>query len=428
MSRLLDDSLNKRWLLSVVILIVIVVSFLFSPSPQDHHQYHGKHIAIGNHLGFTINGDSWDYIDAASRPGVLLAPRHPRTARPLFVLAGSTIGFPIFSAGQLVNNLLPDSRKLTNHQVKYISYFLGFLCLNFLVLIAALWILSAIFRKSLKLSLVHHSALVIFCCATPVVKTFFWTPHQQMFYLFTPIFGIWLAAKITERGYRPYLMANLLAGILVLAYANFFLLVPVWVLAYAWFAKNVGNESLTKWLLRCGAGILLLLSPSLLWMLLIITVNGSYYLHEAEHFRQFVWLLDIFSMPFAEYANQFATNLTHFFNTLVAVGREFWLLWIAGIVALISVILPGQSKKITPFQSRITLLSLLTLFFTMLFFGLMGYYKPRLTVTIIPTLAVIIFAATNSFPKNLHKSSGVILLALSLVHFFILVTSYGPYS
>lgn len=428
MPHFIDTRLNKPWLLSLVILIVIVVSFLFSPSPLSHHKYHGKHMSFGNYIGFTINGDSWDYIDAASRPGIILSQEHTRTARPLFVLAGSTMGFPIYCTGQLINKLIPDSQRLTNHQVTYISYFLGFLILNFVVLAGALWILSSIFSTSLKLNLLQHSALVIFCCAPPVVKTFFWTPHQQMFYLFTPVFGIWLGSKIIQKGYKHYLISNLLAGILVLAYANFFFLAPLWILAYAWSEKKHGTPLRAKWFLRCGAGLLILFSPSLFWMLLVVMVNGSYYLHEVEHFRQFVWLLDIFTVPFNEYVHQVTLNVANYLKTLVEVGREFWLLWIGGIGVLVSVLLRGSSKEINNYQKKIIILSLISLICTLLFFGLMGYYKPRLTVTIIPSLAVLIFAATNSFPGYLRKYSGVILLALSLAHFFILVTGHGPYS
>ena len=113
------------------------------------------------------------------------------------------------------------------------TFYIGFILLNMLILWSSLYLLEKIAEKYLVPSPASKIAvfcLYIFIGSNPVTKTFFWTVHQQMFTLFTPMLCVYLLTKFRKSIQIHYLkkVAWLFfgGGMLLLVYGSFLMLLP----------------------------------------------------------------------------------------------------------------------------------------------------------------------------------------------------------
>ncbi|MBC8085292.1 MAG: hypothetical protein H7Z21_19005, partial [Hymenobacter sp.] len=85
----------KQALFCAALILAAALSFLFSPPPQTPDEFWGLYIPLGERAGFILNKDSYGYIQAAEEPGRLLRQSEERQSRPLYVLLGTAVGYPL---------------------------------------------------------------------------------------------------------------------------------------------------------------------------------------------------------------------------------------------------------------------------------------------------------------------------------------------
>ena len=142
------------------------------------------------------------------------------------------------------------------------NFYLGYFILNILVLWLALFLFERIFYQIVKPSQFSDYAmylLMVFIASNPITKAFFWTVHQQMFNLLTPLLCIYILSR-SDQLQKPLSFSQmasvfLLGGFLLLVYGNFILLLPVLVFFYISHRKEIQyyNEPDCRFIAMPGA-------------------------------------------------------------------------------------------------------------------------------------------------------------------------------
>jgi len=405
-------SVNKILRYSLLI-IVVAVSFLFSPQPKNENDFCGQYIHLGAHSGFVFNCDAADYCMNAANPTRMLGDSGVRQSRPLFVLLAATVGHPI---QWLTNKLdLPLFKSMGEEAEMYIGFYMGYVFINFLTIL-----LSLLFFESIAVSLgggaVNRWILLAFqvmLVSNEVTKAFFWTAHQQFFSLLTPLITIWLAMWITSRKTTlPQLtILSLVCGILMLLYGNFLTMFGTLMIVAYLSDKKLHLPHLLK-------NVVLFLLPTALWIGYCVYLNGHYYNHEVARFRQLVWMQDTLNVSVGHFFTALRTNLQSYFSSF---GEMHFFI----ITAMLSGLY--LSKKNVDSNALPALRGMaITGLVLALFFMILGFYEERLTYTLLPVCLCIIYLATTQV-KVLQKNAIPYMLVAIAWHMYN-VLSYGPFS
>lgn len=399
----------------VALLLLGCFSCLFSPPPTGGaDEFWGYYNALNPQMGFVVNGDAYDYVADAQRPGLLLAPRQVRQSRPLYIVAGAVAGRVL----RPVAGLLPAGfyqAVLPAQTPTFLQFYAGYVGLNFAVLLGSLLLFRRLYRQFAgeRGDRLVFYGLAVFLISNQITKAFFWTAHQQMFTFFTPLFCLALVLYLQRRPLRQFQLAGLALGLglLPLVYGNFVLCLPcLWYGGLRWQDTPVGR--LPGQVLLLG---LLFMLPTLGWIGILHLHGVAYYNHEAERFRQLVWVLDYWQISPGAFGAKLWENLLTFLANLPAIAP---FLIVAGLLALV----PRRPLG-SPTADRTALALVFGLFFV--FFALLGYYPARLTYCLVPLLLCFIASRLPLLPRWAQRTA-VLLSAVSW-HLYT-VLSYGPFS
>ena len=262
-------------------IAAIAGAFLLSPRPS-HPVTCADDIRITRFLGFPLNCDSRVFAGLAQRPDALFdggGAGRTWQSRPLFIAAGALAR----SWWKTALDLAGRHPVLDGIDV---PAWLGYVLINFLLLAGALAAFATILRPwVLPPALVL--VLATFFVANRVVKSFFWTPHTQIFNVLVPVLGIAWAARALGREERrdgAAVTEMLLLGGLSLAYGSF---LAVGTVIAAIHARRPGARSRAA---RFAAGMSLLAAPPLAWIACLRLGTGSFYSYETGFYHEFVWL------------------------------------------------------------------------------------------------------------------------------------------
>ncbi|HEY4155275.1 MAG TPA: hypothetical protein VGM24_07600, partial [Puia sp.] len=325
----------------LLLILTLNISLLFSPPPKaGTTDPNGRYVSLSPFAGFFLNPDTYGFIFPAIEPGQLLTSQSQRQSRPLFILAGSAIGYAITGLTWPFHNRLlrlygafwrgtyPADRILLIG-----NFYLGFLLLNVLVLWLSLFLFERIFFSGIRRSRDAEYSLyflMVFIVSNPVTKAFFWTVHQQMFSFLTPIFCIYVLLWFNRRpdalSGRQMIMLFLGGGALLLVYGNFLLLLPVMLFGFfQQFRKFPGQES--RLLLKASGLFLVFFLPTILWIGILKWTGVSYYSFELQGYHEIIWIPETLHYSVGSFLKQLGQNTLEFLGTL----RQF------GILMLFSV-------------------------------------------------------------------------------------------
>ncbi|RSK46148.1 hypothetical protein [Hymenobacter perfusus] len=402
-----------------LLILVATGSFWFSPAPLTEDEYCGTYLHLGPHAGFTANCDGFVYMDNARQPARLLEPRAVRQSRPLFILLGTAVGYPVTWAvqGLQSSGLLPAQvvQKLPAKYQPLLGFYIGYVLLNYAVLLAALLLFRHLYYRLTagQGSRLVLAVLLIFLVSNQITKAFFWTVHQQMFTFLVPLLLLYVALQLRESGRWRAQLPGLaaLGGLLALVYGSFVLGLPV-LLYGAWLQRE--KQTTVGLLLRLMLLVGLFLLPTLGWIALLKLRGVTYYNHEAEAYGQLVWLHAVWQQPLPDFLQLAGRNLLRFLATLPAIGP-----FVAVAAGLL--LWPRRPER-TRFSSRCigALLLLQTGFLVAL-----GYYKDRLTFMLVPLLLLLVAGVLLRLPG---RWVGIGLLAAALGWHAWQVLRYGPFS
>ncbi len=414
-----------------VLMTAISVAWLFSPRPLETEPYCGNYRVLNRYMGYVWNCDSNGFVRLAREPGRLLRPGEVRQARPLFVVVAAVLGHSFEGALSVIKAGLGITREFA-----FLPYYAAFLALNGFLLGSSVWL----FHRLLKSQGVPTDIiwpLAIFLIANNLTKPGFWTAHQYLFTLFTPIVLVAVVqALVGSANVRQaaWPLAGFLGGVMTLAYGSFAVALPVLVLACVISARRTPGVTLTRATLLGLSVFVAFVLPPLAWVRIVTSVTGAFYHHEIGNFRQVVWLEDTRQLGFLPFASEVSARLLDYLRTF---GSPDILVFIVAAVVLwawrrrdggqlLSVI--GTSL----WQGTLTFRGVIGLVLVALLVALwvLGFYHTRLTFSLVPLLLLSIGLDLDRLVREIPRLERPLYLALALIGVgwtVVHITKYGPF-
>lgn len=414
-----------------VFLIGLLCSlFLFSNRPPD--DYCGKYVSLGEHAGFPLNCDSYDYAATAENPEKLFEPNSIRQSRPVYVILAFTFGHLVSPATQLMPlKALSDQDELLGKPIYW-----GFMTLNFLFLLCAVLIFDEIadIVSGGTLPQFIKFTLSVFLASNIIIKTSFWSAHQQMLAIFVPLLCVYLALRVALSSKldlrRVYLVA-FCGGLSLITYGNFLVLFPMVLLALAVQLFRSRTFTIQRTLAAFVPVIILFVTPVITWSAILISKNGRVYNHEIEVYRQFVWVKDKLSVSFGDFWEQFLVFSSIYWVSIYRTVLAFIIgLFLLKLIRLAGWRRSGSGQLPANYSlARNLIAAVFALYFA--FFWFMGYYSERITYTLVPVVLCLIALELSVFAVRGMKWTSrilyVLLITLSLIWVYNGVTTFEPY-
>lgn len=427
----------KKILKYLAIILIANLSFLFSPPPDEEALNEGYHnyIPLNSYMGVTINGDSYIFIDGAIHPSDLMKQNSFRQARAFYVMAGAALGNTIY---YLTTPLHPSMDRYlkeknifqtqytlshTSESTKYFFFYVGYVFLNIIILLFAFLLFEKIIialSGNWKNGDLLFAMFLFMLASNQETKFFFWTPHQQLLNILTPLLCIHTGILILIRriNFRKILLMSLAMGLLLLAYGNMLLLLPVFLCSYLYIEKKQQNRLTIASLLRTTIITIVFFLPMILWIAWLKSAGVTFYNPELEEYREFVWITDALKDSNGSILRIFLSHCYHFLLTFGCLIIPLLFLLIAFLIHKRNVDPPlrigNRLNVLMPHTNRLLLFVLIE---TVLFFWLIGYYADRLTFSLVPILFCYTTLIIN-FQKLDKKTSYGLILLIILYHFY----------
>lgn len=415
----------------LLLILLLNVSLLFSPPPIPGTTIaYGRYISINKYTGFFVNPDAYGFILSGIRPKLLMEYHQERQNRPLFVLAGSAMGYSISFLTEPFHRWLLQLYEKFWHgaypkeMIIYIgNFYIGYIFLNIIILWTSLFLFEKIFwllveRKGSSVFSMY--LLMVFIVSNPVTKAFFWTVHEQMFAFLTPLLCIYILFRFTglqnEVSFRSLAGIFFTGGLLLLVYGNFILLAPA--LIYSMLYQSNKLDKLKSWriiLLKLLLLILLFFMPTICWIGILKWNGVNYYNFEMRVYHHIVWIPETIHQSFGSFIHQLYINTVAYFKTMRLIL----------VMVIISFVIFFSGKINISWKGNFMHEILFIFLYFILFYWLLGAYFDRLTQTLIPIF--VCFWVVAAGQKLTSKKMIFIVGSLSLCwHLFILM-SYGPF-
>ena len=386
-----------------VAVVLIQSASLFRSFPSNPAC--GRILNVFANLNVLINCDSAVFMKDAQSPSRLFDGESVYQDRPAHALSVWTmsnilkvIGFPNSS-----REIIGNSGETTLYQS---AFYFSYLMINLLILLVAVKLaINYIYPESHTHKTFPKAAsvllIILLVAGNELAKTFFWTPHSQMFNLLLPALALALISnreKITT--FRVFL--SLTAGLVFLMffYPLFGLLLSI--LIYGSYSKFWKRALIVS----------TMLSGYLLYPRVLEYLGGSYSNYAILKFRQYVWILDATKQDMLR--ERSIENVNSFISTIPLIPT----LLITSSMIFLFVVTSKIDKRTANFRSEF--LPYL-LFFTLYIFSVlaMGYYSRRLTLGPFIFLELlilrnVILISRDDFQKvRMFATYGLLLLLIS---------------
>ncbi len=425
----------KKFLIYFVIVLLTSVSFLFAPKPTENKgpdsQCPVNYIQLNKYMGFSMNCDAIEYMGGSVSPDYLFKKNYSRQSRPLYLLTGSFIGYSIYSLSSPFHNAINEiagswfENKIPEKEVSlYLSHYAALILINFFVLIFSLLLFEKIithFTGDWKNGAWIRYSLMLLLISNHITKTFFWTPHQQMFNTLLPLLSIWLFLKyISITKSNPKQLAySFLSGTLLLFYGSFLLLLPIILFTVVYNNKNIEKQILIKRFQNAFLNTFLFILPLLIWIFILKINRIEFYSHETAFFREFIWVIDALTDANRNLLNELESNFSVYIKTT-------GILIFPIVFLIISFFISNKGKKYSGHYTytNIFFFNIILLF---LFFYFLGYYSDRLTYSLCPLFIAYAAILLNRQPLKKLKRISIIAIIFAW-HLFILLNEMPHFS
>jgi hypothetical protein len=221
------------------------------------------------------------------------------------------------------------------------------------------------------------------------VKAFFWTPHTQIFLVVTPLLSIlccdWVLRSTGLRWWRLALVGFGL-GVASLAY-GLFLAVAIAVSLTILVAWRQRSSRTYLGLVSDLVGFLVAFAvPQFAWIAAVQLKTGSYYSHEVQAYHQIVWIKETLGQGVGTFLDTFTVNQSRFGGATWPV--VIWPLLLLTVIAAFRTTTKGRPAGLVV-QGPLALASAITLVSFGAFLAVLGYYRQRLSWSLVPPLLVV---------------------------------------
>ena len=418
-----------------IVIFYIVLLFVGPRVPDGlQKEYCVRNFQLGSLFGHSMNCDSADYMHNSSDPIRLLDNDSIRQPRPGLILLSHFISYPI-------NLLVKKSFELDGYPKQTIRFkddgskyiineifhpkivYSSYLLINLLILYFSIYFFFRIFNLKLfsyktYQNWIYWFALLIIINNT--VNQFLYSPSTKLFNIFLSIITIFFSTEIYKKKKLKLELLFLFLGILMLFYLAFF--IPFIICLFLITISDKNNKMSFK-IIRLFYLSFIFVIPYSIWFLLIISINGSFYVSNFENYRMVIWILDYFN----------ANNLALTLYKLLYDYLDFFKIFLISHWFIFILILPFFIffKKLNfdinnnVYKSVIIFTIIYPLFYVLL------AHRPLdiISVLIIPFSVIITEFLRNNIQKCFQKRATKIYYTLfSVPFFFWYVSKFGPYS
>ena len=408
--------------------------FLFSNSlKKSPVQFDYNYIKINNHMGIHVNSDAFAFIGAAIQPGYLFQDQYYRQSRPGYILAGTVLGYTIYyityPIHSVIKKKIQKSLSLKNTQAErekdilYFSFYAGFILLNIALMVFSLLLFDKIIYLSSgtwKNGWVLYIFILLMITGNNGTKYFFWTPHQQLFNILTPLLSIYAGLILLQKriSRSRIFIWSFCCGLLLLMYGNFVLLFLT-ILMCSLYNCPAYKSNFTSIAIKISISILFFALPTLIWIL-ILSLNGvSFFNSEINSYRQFIWIADAAKISLHNLLYCGAVNTWYFLQTL---GSLLLPLLLPAMTILYFL---KNNISLSVLTQRIAIIPLFICIAHVLFFWALGYYADRLTFSLMPFILYYFILLINQ--QKVDKKLEYALILLISISFLWIVFFEAPH-
>jgi hypothetical protein len=363
----------------------------------------GRVLNVFWNFNVLINCDSAIFMRDAQNPvrlfdGQSVYQDRPAHAAIVWIIGSflKLIGFPN-QAREIIGN---SGVATTYESVFYVS----FLLLNIIILYAAVFLaiqyVTINNSKSNKTNSFNVKAItLLIVAANELTKTFFWTPHSQMFNVLLPVLALTMICNRNRiNNLKSFLFSTLLVFGLMFFYPIFGILFST--LLFARYAN----------LLRRFRLLLIFIILYLLYSKIISLIGGTYSNFQKDHYRQYVWVID--SIIKGDLQEKLVANIRLFFSTFPLFPSI-----LVGLTVAFLLYVYAKSRRTTlEFKSNL----LPYLFFLLLYIitlALMGFYSRRLTLGVYIYIELLLLKNSASilnerYQRTWYLATSMLILTL----------------
>ena len=439
-----DERPHAVWPWLLAAFAILMLGLLIGPRvPYDRQtEFCVVNVRIAGPFGVSIICDSPEYLRLAREPSGLLEPTNLRQSRPGLVLLAAALVWPLSPLADLAQRLSIhasrtdiDQSRIDNALAKDFPAYAVYVLLNVATVLLSFCVFQLISgpRGAGGANAAIFVSVCFLLAAADPLKPFLWSPHNQMFNIFVPVFAIWASLRASEgamRSWRFAMVVGLVTGFGATAYPLFIIIVPcVFIagLAAALSARPAGALGITA--LNCLLLLALTILPEALWYLFVRYETGGFYQYEMEHDRQAVWILDAWRQGPGHLVTQWLGNLWRLLRE--ASAQMIPAAALLGILALTLLWSRGTSQ-VPARLHRLLFCCAMVLLVTAAFYATTGYIVWRIAFALVPPLIVAIGGAivtiASGLPPRQRWMVACACITLTLVQSIVLVIKTGPFS
>lgn len=306
-ARYFEKHLYLPYILGALILQLVS---LFKEYPYNHPC--GRVFTLKNNLSVLINCDSAVFMRDAQDPLRLFNGISVYQDRPLPTLTASILSkiWHGFNFPDYYKSIVGNSGISTSYSLATYAFFL---LINVTILATACLlslkiIINQFKANSINIKLYPYVAVIIISVVAlnEITKTFFWTPHSQMFNILLPVYMFYLLQFSKKNvSMRFYLFNSFIFLMLLFSYA-FFILLALSFTLMNWKTLRIRIFLITT-----------ILFVYISYPFILITLGGNFYSIGIERYRLFIWVFD--SLNDRSGSPSIINNINLFLKTLPAI-------------------------------------------------------------------------------------------------------------
>jgi hypothetical protein len=438
---------DRAWRWFVLVLTALMGGLAIGPRvPEDQQGTHCvANVRVAGPIGISLNCDSAYYMSLAQDPSLLLAPRSVRQERPGIVLAAAILSMPVSSLGELLGTLgvtggRPDhdlqgiNRALRNHFPQYA----GYVALNVMMLLLSVHFFrrvcerGGVARDAVTTMVVVSLGLLL--VANDVTKAFVWSPHNQMFNMFVPVFAVAAALRSWTRGLlnrRFAILTGLISGFGFSAYKLFAIIPPCVIVAGLLHAgRHHSSSARSRALINIVVLLGLSVAPYTLWYLFVRLSTGDFYSHELSSGLG-AWM--VVAWAHSGVAGLLDGWVLHLVTLVkLAAPQAIPIVMVAVLILLMAITQREIVHVALRPQMPVAMVGLFVSIVVAIFYASAGYTPARLAFAIIPPLVVVVGALAVAAVQHVEATRRRVLaygcVMITTAQLIIVIVKDGPYS
>lgn len=426
-------------------LFILMAGLLVGPRvPYDQQaKYCIVNVYLPGPFGIGLNCDSHEFMRLAREPSALLEPLNTRQSRPGQIFAASVLTWVLSPLRSVADRLVQkasrpdiDPQRVANALAKDFPGYVAYILLNIVILLAAFYFFRTLclpWQDNGASALVALAAIGLLLVTNDVVKAFVWSPHNQMFNIFVPVFTLYAAMRVNAGALLQRRFAIVLGigtGLGALAYPFFVIVLPcVFGCAIVYLLHHNFREIWPRLAVNFILLTVLTGAPEALWAAFVILKTGGFYQHEVIKYHQVVWILDAWQTSVGSMLEVWLVKLDEFLK--FAAAQAVPLIGVSLLVGALLLASRNAARTVRPSPWPLVATAVFVAAISIFFYVTVGQIVARLAYSAIPTLivaaAAVGLAATdgNAAARRVFAYGSVIIAVVAAVY---TVVKNGPWS